>query len=234
MNDPFNGVATESEPLFWYALPDGYRRVDLDSSPEGLEAVARQIRELPEEEGGESADRLVRLYALAQLKLRKHEVLDSAFAVHPEGEGAGPLSVITVSRLPMPGVNPAAVLTKMLADSAGAGTDEGLRPVELPVGTGFLVESERRAAPPEPPAEGPDEPLEGAVWQGLVAVPDSVSSSVITVQLVTGSVELADDCREVLLGTARTLSLTDPEADDEESGSGAGHGATETVRSVFG
>ncbi|MFI9051633.1 hypothetical protein [Streptomyces sp. NPDC053427] len=233
MNDPFNAAAAEPEPLFWYAFPDGYRRMDLDSSPEGLEAVARQIRELPGE-WGDRADQVARLCAVVQVKLRKHEVLGAAFGVRPEGDGAGALSVITVSRLPMPGVNPEVVLTKMLADPTGNGPDEGLRSVELPIGTGFLAESERRTVPPDRDADGADEPVADTLWQGLVAVPDSVSSSVITVQLVTGAVDLADDSREVLLGTARTLSLTDPQAADEEDDPAAGHDATETVRNVFG
>ncbi|MEU9113625.1 hypothetical protein AB0D04_18060 [Streptomyces sp. NPDC048483] len=233
MNDRFDLAVAEPKPLFWYGLPHGYQQLDLDPSPEGLDAVAQQIRELPEE-FRDRADQVFRLYAVVLMKMRKHEVLGCALGVHPDDSGDAAMSVITVSSLPMPGVNPKAVLTKMLADSAGTGRDEGIRPVELPIGTGFLVESERKTVAPGVPPEGQDEPLEGTVWQGLVAVPDTASSSVITVQLVTGAVELADDYREVLLGTARTLSFTDPDAVEAESASGAGQGSTETVRSVFG
>ncbi|MFG2211269.1 hypothetical protein [Streptomyces sp. NPDC048638] len=233
MNDRFDVAVAEPRPLFWYGLPHGYQQLDLDPSPEGLDEVAQRIRELPEE-FRDRADQVFRLYAVVLTKLRKHEVLGCALGVHPDDGGAAAMSVITVSSLPMPGVNPKVVLTKMLADSTGTGPDEGIRPVELPIGTGFLVQSERTTVAPGLPPEGQEEPLEGTIWQGLVAVPDIASSSVITVQLVTGSVALADDYREVLLGTARTLSLTDPAAADEEPGPGAASGRTETVRSVFG
>jgi hypothetical protein len=105
----------------------------------------------------------------------------------------------------------------MLA-GAGTGPDKGIVPVKLPIGTGFLMESERRTVAPSAPPEGQEEPSEGTVWQGTVAIPDTRSSSVITVQLVTPSVGLADVYRGVLLGVARTVTFTDPAAPAEANG----------------
>lgn len=90
-----------------------------------------------------------------------------------------------------------------------------------------------------PPPDGQDGPAEGTVWQGTVAIPVPRTSSIITVQLVTASVELADDYRGVLLGVARTVTFEDPAAPDPVDAdnapgpfSGSGSGAEE--RSPFG
>jgi hypothetical protein len=116
----------------------------------------------------------------------------------------------------------------------GSGPDNGIVPVELPVGTAYVLETERTTPAPTAPLEGQDEPAQGTVWQGTVAIPVLRTSSIITVQLVTPAVELADDYRGVLLGVARTVTFDDPAAPDpaEVPFSDSGSGADE--RSPFG
>jgi hypothetical protein len=197
--------------------------------------VARQINGLPSEVR-DRADQVFRLYAIVVMMGQKQQVQGCALGMHPDDSGGSALSVLTVSSVPMPGVNPKLVLTKMLADGAGSGSDDGVRPVELPVGTGFLSESVRTTVAPGVPPEGQEEPMQGMVWQGMVAIPDSRSSSVIVVQMVTASVELADDYRGVLLGTARTVTFTDPALAEAEHDSGPAvpGSAAEVMRSDFG
>ncbi|MBA2944935.1 hypothetical protein [Streptomyces himalayensis] len=213
MNGFLDNGPPELKPKFWYGLPYGYLKLDLQPSAEGLQEVARQINELPRELR-DRAEQVFRLYAIVVTMLQKQQVQGCALGMHPDDNGSPSLSVLTVSTLSTPEGNPKAALTQMLA-GAGTGPDNGVVPVKLPVGTGFLIESERRTVAPSAPPEGQEEPLEGTVWQGTVAIPDTRSSSVITVQLVTPSVELADDYRGVLVGIAHTVTFTDPEAPTE-------------------
>lgn len=237
MNGFLDTAAAQPKPAFWYGLPHGYLQLDINPTAEGLDEVARQISELPEEPR-HRADQVFRLYAIVVLMLQKHQVQACALGMHPNDNGDLTMSVLTVSTVPTPGGNPKAALTKMLTSDAGGGADNGIQPVELPIGTGFLMESERRTAAPGVPPEGQEGPLEGTVWQGTVAIPDSRSSSVITVQLVTASLDLAEDYRGVLLGVARTISFTDPEepAEAQTAGSGlfATSGFASEERSPFG
>lgn len=217
MNSPFYVAPSKPRPEFWYVLPYGYLRLDLHPSPEGLQEVARQINALPDT-ARDRAEQVFRLYAVVVSMLQKQQVQGCALGMHPDDNGDPLMSVLTVSTLPTPKVNPKAALTQMLAAGAGTGPENGIVPVELPVGTGFLIESERRTVSPGAPPEGQEEPLEETVWQGTVAIPDTRSPSVITVQLVTPSVQLADDYRGVLLGVARTVTFTDPSAPTEANG----------------
>ena len=223
-------VPSSPRPLFWYALPHGYRQMDLHPTLEGLDQVARQIRALPEPLR-DRADQVFRLYAVVMTMLQKHQVQGLALGLHPDDNDSLALSVLTVSSVPMPGVNPTLVLAKLLAGTVGTTPEEGIHPVELRAGTGFLFETVRKTPAPGLPPEGEAGPREGTVWQGTVAIPDAAGSSVITVQLVTASVELADDYRSVLLGTARTVAFTDPAA---PPGGGSGSITTEDTRSAFG
>ncbi|GAA1351030.1 hypothetical protein [Streptomyces beijiangensis] len=193
-----SGAQAPERPAFWYGLPHGYRQLDIRPTAEGLAETARQILQLPEEQRTQ-ADEVFRMYAGVVAMFDKQQVQGCALGMHPDGDGGLTLSALVVSTVAMPGTNPKAVLAAMLAE----GGDDGVRPVELPAGTGFLSEVVRNAMAPS----GEDEP----VWQGLVAVPDTRTSSVVAVQLVTCSVRLADDYRGILLGVARTLSFTDPE-----------------------
>lgn len=150
-----------------------------------------------------------------------------ALGMHPDEHGGANLSVLTVSTVPTSGANPDAVLLQMMS----TGPDNGIVPVELPVGTGYLLETERTTLAPTAPPEGQDDPVQETVWQGTVAIPVARTSSIITVQLVTPAVELADDYRGVLLGVARTVTFDDPAAPDpaevpfSDSGSGADEGS---------
>ncbi|MGW0550019.1 hypothetical protein [Streptomyces altiplanensis] len=235
MNDLLDMTVAEPKPAFWYGIPHGYRQVDLHPSREGLAEVARQIRELPGE-ARDRADQVFRLYAFVVMALQKQQVQGCALGMHPDNSGGSALSVLTVSSVPMPGVSPKLVLTKLLADSPGNGPDDGLRPVELPVGVGFLSETVRTAVAPGAPPEGQEEPRQEKTWQGMVAIPDARSSSVVVVQMVTASLELADDYRGVLLGTARTVTFTDPDpAGAERAPEAAAPGSAAAVmRSDFG
>lgn len=219
-------VETEPKPVFWYGLPYGYLQLDLHPSPEGIQEVARQLSALPESLR-DRADQVFRLYAGVVTMLRSQEVMGCALGMHPDEHGGANLSVLTVSTVPTSGANPDAVLLQMMS----TGPDNGIVPVELPVGTGYLLETERTTLAPTAPPEGQDDPVQETVWQGTVAIPVARTSSIITVQLVTPAVELADDYRGVLLGVARTVTFDDPAAPDpaevpfSDSGSGADEGS---------
>nr|WP_203615052.1 hypothetical protein [Streptomyces sp. SID13726] len=190
-------------------MPYGYLQLDLHPSAEGIQEVARQLSALPDDVR-DRADQVFRLYAIVLTMLRSQEVMGCALGMHPDEHGGTSLSVLTVSTVPTSGANPDAVLLQML----GTGVDNGIVPVELPVGTGYVLETERTTIAPTAPPEGQDDPAQGTVWQGTVAIPVARTASIITVQLVTPAVELADDYRGVLLGVARTVTFDDPAAPD--------------------
>lgn len=234
MNGFLATTQTEPKPEFWYGLPYGYLQLDLQPSPEGIQEVARQLSALPEGLR-DRADQVFRLYAVVLTMLRRQQVMGCALGMHPDEHGEATLSVLTASTVPTSGAHPEAVLLQMV----GTGPDEGIVPVELPVGTGYVLETERTTPAPTAPPEGQDGPAQGTVWQGTVAIPVPRTSSIITVQLVTPAVELADDYRGVLLGVARTVTFDDPAAPDPTAAdnasgpfSDAGPGADE--RSPFG
>ncbi|CAM5508844.1 hypothetical protein [Streptomyces canus] len=224
MNAFLDTVEAEPKPDFWYGLPHGYLQLDLQPSPEGIQEVARQINAFPDDLR-DRADQVFRLYVGVLTMLRSQEVMGCALGMHPDERGEATLSVLTVSTVPTSGAHPEAVLLQMLGD--GTGPADGIVPVELPAGTGYVLETERTTPAPTAPPEGQDEPAQGTVWQGTVAIPVLRTSSIITVQLVTPAVELADDYRGVLLGVARTVTFDDPAAPDPaevpfpDSGSGA-------------
>lgn len=227
------GSPVDPRSTFWYGLPHGYHEVDLKPSLEGLDEVVRQIKELPGEDR-DRADQVFRLYAMVVMMLQKQEVRGCALGVHPDDNDGASLSVLTFTSVPLPGVNPQILLAKM---SAGAGErlEDGVRPLDLPVGIGFLIESVHETVAPGTSDEGKDAPRREPVWQGTVAIPDARSSSVVAVQMVTSSVELAEDYRSVLLGVARTVTFTDPA--QESYVEKATHPATAdagSIRNVFG
>ncbi|MFJ6389421.1 hypothetical protein ACIQJT_17635 [Streptomyces sp. NPDC091972] len=228
-------VETEPRPEFWYGLPYGYLQMDLRPTPEGIQEVARQLDALPEGLR-DRADQVFRLYSVVLTLLRSQAVMGCALGMHPGENGEPTLSVLTVSTVPTSGAHPEAVLIQMLGDG-GTGADDGLVPVELPAGTGYLWETERTTVAPTAPPDGEEGPAQGTVWQGTVAIPVPRTGSIVTVQMVTPSVDLADDYRGVLLGVARTVTFDDPAAPGEvDNGSGpssdAGSGTDE--RSPFG
>ena len=201
-------------PDFWYGLPYGYLQLDLQPSAEGIREAAREIETLPSE-ARERADQVFRLYAVIMTMMRKQQVLGCALGMHPDDtrDGHPSLSVLTISTVSTSGANPNATLLQMLGDrSAGTHPDNSIVPVELPIGTGYVIASERRTTAPTAPPSGREEPVQETVWQGTVAIPDTRTSSIITIQLVTPSLELSQDYRDVLLGVARTVTFTDPAA----------------------
>ena len=207
-------MEAEPKPEFWYGLPHGFLQLDLQPSPEGIQEVARQLSALPDDVR-DRADQVFRLYSVVLTLLRSQAVMGCALGMHPDERGEPTLSVLTVSTVPTSGAHPEAVLLQLLGDG-GTGRGDGIVPVELPVGTGYVWETERTTVAPTAPPDGQEGPAEGTVWQGTVAIPVPRSSSIITVQLVTASVELADDYRGVLLGVARTVTFEDPSAPEPD------------------
>ncbi|WP_399085833.1 hypothetical protein ACGH2B_07240 [Streptomyces sp. BBFR2] len=223
MNGLVETTATEPKPEFWYGMPYGYLPLDLRPTPEAIQETARQITLLAPEHR-DRADQVFRLYAAVLTMLRKREVMGCALGMHPDDDGEPTLSVLTVSTVTTSGANPHAVLMQLLGgESTGAGRADGIAPVEIPAGTGYLWETVRRAPSPAAPPEGAEteeetDSREGTVWQGTVAVPRPGAASIVMLQLVTPAVESAQDYRGVLLGVARTLSFTDPTAQPAGNG----------------
>lgn len=235
MNDVQGHSAVTLRPAFWYDIPYGYAQLEVYPSAERMEELAREILALPEELR-ERADQVFRLYALVMWEMQKHRVQGCALGLHPDERDGAAMSVLTVSSVDSPGVNPKAVLATLLSSGAGETKESGIVPVELPCGPGFLTQYVQRPVPPgASPAEGEGGVDETPVWRGLLAIPDTRSSAIIAIQLVTPSVHLADDYRGVLVGIGRTVTFTDPalaaRTGDEPPEPGS---ATEAVRSDFG
>lgn len=205
-----DGGRPQPAPQFWYDIPHGYLQLHIRPSREQLDDTARQILTLPGEER-ERADNVFRLYALTMWEMQRHRVQGCAVGLHPDDRGGLATSVLTVSSVGAAGVNPKAVLAKLLATGANGSSDTGVVPVRLPSGPGFMTETVRPNKVPGGAAPDGDEPAEAPCWQGLVAIPDMRSSAIIAVQLVTPAVHLADEYRNILRGVASTVTFTDPE-----------------------
>jgi hypothetical protein len=230
-------AATRPQPQFWYETPFGYAQLDVYPSDDRLAELAREILALPDDVR-ERADQMFRLYALTMYELQKHRVQGCALGLHPDEQEGASMSVLTVSSVDTPGVGPKAVLATLLGSGAGETQETGIVPVELPCGPGFLTQS---VEPPAPPGasvtdgKGEEGLPEAPVWRGMLAIPDTRASAIIVLQLVSPSVHLADDYRNVLVGIGRTVSFTDPalasRTGDEPPEPGSARAA---VRSDFG
>ncbi|MBT2504810.1 hypothetical protein J7I98_02655 [Streptomyces sp. ISL-98] len=145
-------------------------------------------------------------------------------------------SVLTFSTIPASGGG-AKLLIAGMAGTAADSPDEGIRPLELPCGLGFLVEEKRNMAAPGRTPEGSGPAME-AVWQGTVAATGANNADLIVIQMVTPAVELAGDCRDILLGVAHTLTFTDPSLPGTTGDANAGEpepgSAAAAVRNDFG
>lgn len=235
MNSVQKDSPVKPRPVFWYDLPYGYLQVDVYPGGQRMQELAGEILALPEGLR-DRADQVFRMYALMMWELQKHRVVGCALGLHPDGESGASMSVLTVSMVETQGVNPKAALTLLMASGAGDTTGTGIVPVELPCGTGFVTGTvEETNVPDLQPAPG-EAPAKASVWRGMVAIPDTRSSSVTVLQLVTPSLHLADEYRNVLLGVASTVTFTDPQladavgrASQPESGTVA-----EAVRNDFG
>ncbi len=222
------------KPAFWYGLPVGYMSLDLLPPAERLMEIVNQLRGLPEQERDE-ADRALRLYAGIISLLNTNRVQECALGMHPDDAGGFTTSVFTVSTLPTSGS--AKLVVAGLAGSAADSPDEGMRPLELPCGLGFL--SEKRS--PAPRSSRHPERSDAAsshIWQGTVAVAAPSAPELIVLQMVTPDLDSADDYRNILLGIARTLTFTDPAramaAADEDREPEAPTGAAAAMRNDFG
>ncbi|MGW0611924.1 hypothetical protein [Streptomyces sp. NPDC002788] len=200
--------ASEPEPGFWYAIPHGYLQLDLNPPVEQTEALVRQVLNLPNEMR-DRAEEVLRFYAGVVTSLNANRVQACLIGTHPDDGGGLAFSVLTVSTVPVSGVNAKLVIAS-LAGTAADNRDEGMRPLELPCGTGFLAEKKLVTIAPGLPPEGSDTPPRRQVWQGTVALTGTGTPDIIMLQLVTSSVELADNYRNILLGVAHTVTFTDP------------------------
>jgi hypothetical protein len=211
-------AATLPQPQFWYEIPFGYAPLDVYPSDERMAELAREILALPDDVRGR-ADQMFRLYALTMYELQKHRVQGCALGIHPDEKEGASMSVLTVSSVDVPGsVGPKAVLATLLGSGAGETRETGIVPVELPCGPGFLTHSVESPVPAGASvtdgedveeAGGRGHP-EAPVWRGMLAIPDTRASAIVVLQLVSPSVHLADDYRNVLVGIGRTVSFTDP------------------------
>lgn len=218
MNGARESSATARSPVYWYDLPEGYAQLDVYPTAERVEELALQIRALPDSLR-ERADQVFKLYISAMWEMQRQRVQGCALGMHPDGQGDVAMSVLTVSSVEARSVNPKAVLATLMASGAGDTADSGIVPVQLPAGPGFVTGAVRRNRPPGALQEPNVDLLDASSWQGLVAIPDSQSSSIIAIQLVTPAVELADDYRNVLLGVASTVTFTDPDTTEVANGS---------------
>ncbi|MGV9566441.1 hypothetical protein [Streptomyces sp. NPDC003480] len=222
------------KPSFWYGIPVGFMSLDLHPSAERLMEVVNQLRGLPEQER-EEADRALRLYAGIVNLLNTNRVQECALGVHPDDSGGFTTSVFTVSTTLTMG-NSSKLVVAGLAGSVAEGRNEGMRPLQLPCGVGFL--SARRS--PVPRSSRRPQASNAAlshIWQGTVAVAAPSAPELIVLQMVTPYLDFADAYQDILLGIARTLTFTDPSratADDQDQEPEALTGAAAAMRNDFG
>jgi hypothetical protein len=222
------------KPSFWYGLPVGYVSLDLHPPAERLMEIVSQLRGLPQQERNE-ADRALRLYTGIVSLLNTNRVQECALGVHPDDSGGFTTSVFTVSTMLTSG-NSAKLVVAGLAASAADGRDEGMRPLELPCGVGFLSEKRSPAPRSSRRPESRDVPP-SHIWQGTVAVAAPGTSELIVLQMVTPDLDYADAYRDILVGIARTLSFTDPAraaANDQDGEPEAPDDVSAAMRNDFG
>lgn len=234
VTDVLTDTGNQRKPLLWYGLPHGYLQLDLDPPVERVVELIKQVLSLPDELR-DRAERVVRFYAGVVGLLNAQNVLGCALGLHPDDAGGVTSSVLTVSSFPTSGTNAKLVLAS-LAGTAADRPDEGLRPLKLPCGVGFLAEKRRRAPATGTSSEGGDASSEVTVWQGTVAAMGPGTGDIVLLQLVTAAVDLADSYRDVLLGVAHTLTFTDPaSADSVDDGSETPAAAeSDAIRNDFG
>jgi hypothetical protein len=198
----------EATPVFWYGIPHGYMKLDLDPPRERVEELIRQLNTLPAERRAQ-ASQVLQFYAGFVTTLSAQNVHMCAIGNHPDEDGTIVTSTLTISTVSASGHNAKLVIAG-LAGTASDDPDSGMRPLELPCGLGYLSEEKKRTVAPGRAPDSPEGPLRGDVWQGTVAVTGSGTPDIIVVQMVTPAVHLADVYRDILLGVARTLTFTDP------------------------
>lgn len=197
-----------AKPVFWYGIPHGYAKLDLDPPRERIEELVRELNMLPVGQRAQ-ASQVLQFYAGMVTALKAQNVHMCAVGYHPDDDGGIVTSTLTISTVSTSGHNAKLVIAG-LAGTAADAPDTGMRPLELPCGLGYLAEEKKRTVAPSRNPDSPEGPLRGDVWQGTVAVTGSGTPDIVVVQLVTPAVHLADVYRDILLGVARTLTFTDP------------------------
>ncbi|MFF4525595.1 hypothetical protein [Streptomyces bluensis] len=201
-------TSSAAKPVFWYGIPHGYAKLDLDPPRERIVELVRELNTLPAEQRAQ-ASQVLQFYAGMVTTFNAQNVHMCAVGYHPDDDGTIATSTLTISTVPTSGHNAKLVIAG-LAGTAVDGRDTGMRPLELPCGLGYLAEERKRTVAPGRSPDSPEGPLRGEVWQGTVAVTGSGTPDIIVVQLVTPALHLADVYRDILLGVARTLTFTDP------------------------
>jgi hypothetical protein len=196
------GQSASASVDFWYGIPHGYHLVDLQPSEGKLRALVSQLSEVPGELR-EQADKVLRFYAHFALALLRHHVCACLIGMHPSEKGDPSFSVLTVSSLPVYGVNAELAVARMAGVGSSERSAEGIVPVRLPCGTGFLAERYARSA-------APGRSRAGDVYQATVAVAHQDRESVIMLQMITPAVQQAVIYRDIVVGVAHTLTFDDP------------------------
>ncbi|MGW3120314.1 hypothetical protein ACWDBW_24755 [Streptomyces sp. NPDC001107] len=203
-----SAVSGAAEPVFWYGIPHGYAKLELEPPRERIEELVRELNKLPAEQRAQASQAL-QFYAGMVTALNAQNVHMCAVGYHPDDDGTIVTSTLTISTVSTSG-HSAKLVIAGLAGTAADDPDSGMRPLELPCGLGYLAEEKKRTVAPGRDPDSPEGPLHGDVWQGTVAVAGSGTPDIILVQLVTPALHLADVYRDILLGVARTLTFTDP------------------------
>ena len=197
-----------AKPVFWYGIPHGYAKLELEPPRERIEELVRELNALPAEQRVQASQAL-QFYAGMVTALKAQNVHMCAVGYHPDDDGAIVTSTLTISTVSTSG-HSAKLVIAGLAGTAADDPDSGMRPLELPCGLGYFAEEKKRTVAPGRDPNSPEGPLRGDVWQGTVAVTGSGTPDIILVQLVTPALHLADVYRDILLGVAHTLTFTDP------------------------
>ncbi|MGI5458445.1 hypothetical protein ACQEWB_35770 [Streptomyces sp. CA-249302] len=229
---PPSALSAAAKPVFWYGIPHGYAKLDLNPPRERIEKLARELNMLPADQRAQ-ASQVLQFYAGVVNALNAQNVHMCAVGYHPDDDGTIVTSTLTISTVSTSGHNAKLVIAG-LAGTAADHPNCGMRPLTLPCGLGYLVEEKKRTVAPGRDPDNPEGPLRGDVWQGTVAATGSGTPDIILVQMVTPALYLADVYRDILLGVAYTLTFTDPAQSAPELGEPSMNSAEAAMRNDFG
>jgi hypothetical protein len=220
-------ASSADKPVFWYGIPHGYARLDLNPPRERIERLACELSALPVDQRAQ-ASQVLNFYSGLVSALNAQNVHMCAIGYHPDDDGAIITSILTISTVSTSGHNAKLVIAG-LAVRAADDRYSGMRPLKLPCGLGYLAEERKRTVAPGRYPDSPEGPLRGDVWQGTVAVTAPDAPEIVLVQLVTPTLHLADVYRDILLGVAHSLSFTHP----TESGPGLDEPRTDSAEAAM-